>query len=61
MSWGKGVRWEEESEESHGAKMTEKLVVPVPTLGAQDKEQLCRENGMSSVSDRFSVRSLVTG
>lgn len=31
-------------------------VVPVPPLGAQDRKQVCREKGMSPVSDAFSLR-----
>ena len=47
-------------EESHSAKVTEKLVVPAPTLGTQDREHVCREKGMSSVPDTVSLKYLAT-
>ena len=40
--------WEAESEEPLSVKGTKKLVVPVPTLDTQDKEQVCRKKGRYS-------------
>ena len=59
LSWG-GGRVGSRDEESHSAKVTEKLVVPAPTLGTQDREHVCREKGMSSVPDTVSLKYLAT-
>lgn len=44
-AWGWGQSGTQ-SEEPHGAEVTEKLVVLVPTLDAQDGKQVCREVGL---------------
>lgn len=56
-AWGWGQSGKQ-SEELHGAEVTEKLVMLVPTLDAQDGKQVCRERGLSTVSASFGLRCM---